>query len=220
MGAKPRDRAVVELILHELRTPLNVASGSLAQLADATALSPGEHAHLERARRACASLELVARQLKDWTQQIDATPGPDTAVGPSLVEAVRRALAQGGRGLDARVTIAKDAMVPVAADPLEDAVQALVAAVLRAAADRSSVPVLARPIEHDQTRGPAMHITIGEAGPRGPDSSFDAEWLGGLGFSLPVARAVIESAGGAVWSEHAQGRLVGIGVELPIRRHI
>src|SRR6476659_5067779 len=60
MSASSRDRAMVELILHELRTPLTVASGSVAQAADerAGALSAAQRAHLERARRACASLEL------------------------------------------------------------------------------------------------------------------------------------------------------------------
>ena len=68
---------MVELILHELRTPLTVASGSIAQAADerAGALSPAQRAHLERARRACASLELVVRQLRDWTQLVEATGG-------------------------------------------------------------------------------------------------------------------------------------------------
>lgn len=205
---------MVELILHELRTPLNVASGSIAQAADERggALSPVQRAHLERARRACASLELVVRQLRDWTELVEGPPGPDTAIGPAITEAVQQAIARGGRGLDASIAIEADARVPIAPRPLGEALHALAEAVLRAAADGTRVAV------HAQARDggtPIVRVTIGDTGSSKPGSGFDAEWLGGLGFSLPLARAIIESAGGVVWSHHAGGRLAGIGIELP-----
>jgi len=215
MGASTRDRAMVELILHELRTPLNVASGSIAQAADERAgpLSPVQRAHLERARRACASLELVVRQLRDWTELVEAPPGPDTPLGPAITEAVQQAIARSGRGLDAPISIDANARVPLAPLPLAEALHALTAAVLRAAADGTRVTV------HAQADGgkPVVRVTIGDTGSSTPDSGFDAEWLGGLGFSLPLARAIIESVGGVVWSHHDGGRLAGIGIELPAR---
>jgi len=117
---------MVELILHELRTPLTVASGSIAQAADerAGALSPAQRAHLERARRACASLELVVRQLRDWTELVEATPGPETPMGPAITEAVQQAIARTGRGLEAPISIETDARVPIAPRPLAEALHA------------------------------------------------------------------------------------------------
>ena len=207
---------MVELILHELRTPLTVASGSIAQAADerAGALSPAQRAHLERARRACASLELVVRQLRDWTELVEATPGPETPMGPAITEAVQQAIARTGRGLEAPITIETDARVPIAPRPLAEALHALAAAVLRAAADGTRVAVHAQATDGEK---PTVRLTIGDTGSSTPGSGFEAEWLGGLGFSLPLARAIIESAGGLVWSRHADGRLAGIGVELPAR---
>jgi signal transduction histidine kinase len=207
---------MVELILHELRTPLTVASGSIAQAADerAGALSPAQQAHLERARRACASLELVLRQLRDWTELVEAPPGPDTPMGPAVTEAVQQAIARTGRGLDALISIETEARVPIAPRPLAEALHALAAAVLRAAADGSRVAVHAQATDGGK---PTVRLTIGDTGSSTPGSGFDAEWLGGLGFSLPLARAILESAGGVVWSHHAGGRLAGIGVELPAR---
>lgn len=207
---------MVELILHELRTPLTVASGSIAQAADehAGALLPAQRAHLERARRACARLELVVRQLRDWTELVEAPPGPDTPLGPALTEAVQQAIARSGRGLDAPISIENDAQVPIPPRPLGEALQALAAAVLRAAADGTRVAVNAQATDSGK---PIVRVTIGDTGSSTRSSGFDAEWLGGLGFSLPLARAIIESADGVVWSHHADGRLVGIGIELPAR---
>ena len=49
--------------------------------------------------------------------------------------------------------------------------------------------------------------------------TFSAEWLGGLGFSLPLARAVIAAGGGDVTSTHsADGRLQAITVRLAVGR--
>jgi signal transduction histidine kinase len=207
---------MIELILHELRTPLNVASGSIAQVADERAgpLSPAQRSHIERARRACASLEHVVKQLRDWTDLVEAPPGPDTPLGPAITEAVQKEVARGDRGLHASISIETDVSVPLAPRPLGEALQALAAAVLRAAANGSQVAVHAMSADGERSK---VCVTIGETGSTKAGSDFDAEWLGGLGFSLPLARAIIESAGGSVWSHHDGGRLAGIGVELPAR---
>jgi signal transduction histidine kinase len=211
---------MVELILHELRTPLNVASGSLAQASDERigVLSTAQRAHIERARRACATLEQVVRQLRDWTELVNRTPGAHTLLGPAVQEAVLQAVEATGRGVEAPVTMAGDVTVPVAPVALREALQSLVAAVLRASSDRASVPVGMQPLAADaSSRQRIVRISIGELGASTSGSGFEAEWLGGLGFSLPLARAIVESAGGAVWSHQPLGRLTGIGIELPAR---
>jgi signal transduction histidine kinase len=216
MSGSSRDRAMVELILHELRTPLTVASGSIAQAADerAGALSPAQRAHLERARRACASLELVVRQLRDWTELVEATPGPETPMGPAITEAVQQAIARTGRGLEAPISIETDARVPIAPRPLAEALHALAAAVLRAAADGTRVAVHAQATDGESR---PCRLTIGDTGIEHTGQRLRRRVAGRPGFSLPLARAIIESAGGVVWSHHAGGRLAGIGIELPAR---
>jgi hypothetical protein len=52
-----------------------------------------------------------------------------------------------------------------------------------------------------------------------PTDGFDAERMGGLGFVLPLARAVVEAAGGRIWSASGSGRVVGIGLSLPTPAH-
>jgi hypothetical protein len=66
---------------------------------------------------------------------------------------------------------------------------------------------------------PGVHeirILVGAIGPP-PGDRFEAERMGGLGFVLPLARAVIEAAGGRIWSAAGAGRVVGIGLSLPTR---
>ena len=43
------------------------------------------------------------------------------------------------------------------------------------------------------------------------------EWRGGLGLALPVARRVIETLGGAVWSAPGERPRAGSALKLPLR---
>jgi two-component system sensor histidine kinase BaeS len=51
---------------------------------------------------------------------------------------------------------------------------------------------------------------------RGTPPSFD-EWRGGLGLALPVARRVIETLGGALWSAAGDRPRAGCALRLPLR---
>ncbi len=98
---------------------------------------------------------------------------------------------------------------------LPGALASLLVAVARAAEASEAVAVDVTVTEDAATvvaRRPGA--PSGDAG-----GTFAAEWLGGLGFSLPLARAVIAGGGGDVTSTHsADGRLQGISVRLAVAR--
>jgi hypothetical protein len=66
-------------------------------------------------------------------------------------------------------------------------------------------------------------VTIGRAGAAdslmeigGPDARLN-EFRGGLGLALPIARRVIEQAGGRAWSSAAGRNLGAVAVLLPLK---
>jgi hypothetical protein len=88
----------------------------------------------------------------------------------------------------------------------------VMAACVRTAPDRASIPV----VVDDDPANHAITVLVGAVTATPPDG-FDAEAMGGLGFVLPLAHAVVESAGGRIWSAASRGRVVGIGLLLPTR---
>jgi K+-sensing histidine kinase KdpD len=205
----------LELILHELRTPLNVACGSLAQLpaTGASSLSEREQAALERARRACAQLQQLCDQLRDWTVTLGV---PRALVGTPLRAALEDAAraADASRGSTLKVALPGDVpadwQVVAPAGQLSRALAALMIAVGRSApADAAAIQVRATASHGSAT------LLIGDVDPAPVDPSFDAERMAGVGFVMPFARAIVDAAGGRAWSSHAGGRLLGIGVSLP-----
>jgi signal transduction histidine kinase len=214
MAPSSREIALIELVLHELRTPLNVATGSLARLLNSGDgdLNAAQRTSAERASRACASLDTLGRQMRAWTQ-VDSTTTPGFAtLGPVLEEAV--AAAQGGLGRGLRLALAPvptDLVVATRGGVLGPAIQSLVAAVARGATDGTTVSIAVSCGDKDRS---VVQVAIGELGASSPDSGFPAEFTGGLGFALPLARAAIEASGGRVWSNEIGGHLAGIGVEL------
>ncbi len=208
-----RELAAIELMLHELRTPLNVLSGSLSQLASAPSPGDADKAALDRARRASDRLETVLQQARQWARRLSSPSTGSTSLAPVLASAMQSASESRGGGVEARVDAAPpDVTVALSADALAEALGALLDAVFRGAHDNSVVNVAA----HVAATTPrSLTLTIGEAG-NTERGTFDAEWRGGLGFSLPLARAVVESAGGEIWSREEAGRLVGAGLRLPL----
>jgi signal transduction histidine kinase len=207
--------AHIELILHEIRTPVNVTAGSLAQILepDAGPIAPGQLAAVQRARRACAQIEQLAEELRDWAELVS---GPQRLVPISVGAALREAALAAEATRDGHVRVA----LP---DPLDDrvralapagylprALRALLSALIRTARDGTAVPVTLQSNDADRR----VTLLFGQAD-TGPTVTFAAERLGGLGFALPLARAVIEAAGGRVWSVESSGRLAGIGLALP-----
>lgn len=215
------DVARVHLILHELRSPLNVLAGSLTQLIEGRggALNTEQLAIAERANRAASQLGRLGDQLREWVAVRSQPPRPGTtALAAALGAATELTEAHAGRGIRVQVTApAADLHVHMAPTLLEATLGAVLDAVTRAAARGAVVPVTVR----SDAAGPPAHptrvlILAGDVDPLTPDAAFAAESTGGLGFALPLARAAVESAGGTIWSRTADGRVLGIGIVLPL----
>jgi hypothetical protein len=170
---------------------------------------------IQRAARACSQLEQLCEDLRDWAQLSGPTPMvTPTPLAPALKEAAKSA--ETTRRDTVHLVLPDDQRQDwrVLSPPglLVRALTGILTACLRTAPDRTSVPVV---VDDD----PAMHeirILVGAIGPA-PTCGFEAERMGGVGFVLPLARAVIESTGGRIWSAAGSGRVVGIGLSLPTR---
>jgi signal transduction histidine kinase len=207
MPPTAREIAIPELIVHELRTPLAVASGSLAQLAEAAAFTASQQPAADRVARALNNAGQLVEQLRGWSRTSAASALSRVQLGPLLERAVTRCDA-GRRGITVTTTAAHGVEVMAAPDSVEGALASLVGAVVRSAPSKSTVPLNVTVLDS------VVHIAIGDLGDSPPAAGFAAEFVGGLGFTLPVARATLESVGGRVWSNTPDGRVAGTGVEL------
>lgn len=199
---------LLDLVVHELRTPLTVALGSLRQLGVPD--SPSQQAALARALRSCERLEQLAADMRAWTHlQKSVPPTGSVALRSALAEATRAAA--GRPEVQLVVTQAPDVAVTALPGLIVGALSSLLAAVARAAHPGEVVTL---DTESGDGRVTVVMRRTGEL-PPAPAGAFDAEWLGGLGFSLPLARAIVAAAGGDVRSlQSADGRLASIGVTL------
>lgn len=201
---------LVDLVVHELRTPLTVALGSLRQLDVPD--SPAQQAALARALRSCERLEQLAAEMRAWTHLQKSAP-------PTGSVPLRGALAEATRAVDARpemqVVVAQTPDVAVTALPgvIVGGLSSLLAAVARAAHPGEVVTV------DTTSSGGRVTVVMRRTGelPPADAGAFDAEWLGGLGLSLPLARAIVAAGGGDVRStQSADGRLASIAVTLAV----
>ena len=202
-----REVSLVELIVHELRTPLTVALGSLRQvdLAD-----PEAEAALGRARRSCERLEQIAADMREFVRVSSLDPSDATAI--DLPAAVGRAIAVVTSLRDVRIDMRGDTSALVLAFPhrLEGALSALLLALARAAGP-------GEPLFVTVTAADDRVLVTGQRADAAPERAggFDAEWAGGVGFALPLARAAIERGGGRVCSADASdGRFGAFSVSL------
>ncbi len=209
-----REMALVDLVVHELRTPLTVAIGSLRQVP--APADPVQQAAMARALRACERLEHFAAQMRDWTR-LASSPPPVGAVGlPDVVRAAVGALTT-DRDRPTEVVVDEVADVDVQAVPalLPGALASLVAAVVRAS-ERDEPVVVSSLLAGDVA---TLVIRRGTTSANPSRGTFDAEWIGGQGFALPLASAVVAAGGGSVTSaESRDRRLEAISVTLAVAR--
>ena len=151
-------------------------------------------------------------QMRDWARLEDSPAEPAAlALSQVLGEAVRVASAA-RPGVEIAAGDLPDVMVRALPHLIADAVASLLSALARAS-DAGDVLTIEAAVTDT-----AATIVASRIGTSGDDvGTFEAEWLGGLGFSLPLAHAVIAGAGGAVGSTHAaDGRLQAISVRLAV----
>jgi signal transduction histidine kinase len=207
MAPTSRERAILDLIVHELRTPLSVAAGSLAQVL-AGALSDAQQSAADRVDRSLKHLNGLADQLRGWSRASHAAARTPVNLEAAFARALDSADAR-RRDIDfGSPDVPADVQIMSGNDLFIPALASIVAAVVRSAPNRSTVGI---DVMVDTTE---VRIAVGDLSDA-QDSEFAAEFVGGLGFVLPLARAAIESDGGRIWSNTADGRISGIGLSMP-----
>ena len=215
----------LSLAVHEFRTPVTVATGYLRMVLSEQAgpLTDRQRKIIEEVDRACkriASLvsdmsdlgKLVSREMALAHQQIDVNlllaevashmhEGHDRGVQLAVQAADRSAIVMGDR---ARISAA---------------FAALLHAALRERGEPGTVTARCSVVQDPDTTWAVVAI--------GDDSQLDSlaesrreppafeEWRGGVGFSLLLARRVIEAHGGAVWSGNTAHSRAAAGLRLP-----
>jgi signal transduction histidine kinase len=205
----PSAAALIDLVVHEMRTPITVATGSLRQVGPLS--DAGQQAAIDRALRSCARLDQLATQLRDWVRTTEAPPLLEPHALPGLVRAAA-AQASATRASFPAVQIDEGPAFAAGGSPaLIEALAALIEAVARASEPGEAVRI-------SWTAGDTtarVAIRRGDRPDADPAAGFDAELMGGLGFALPLARAVVESSGGRLASRRdGQGRLDAVTVQL------
>ncbi len=208
MASTSRELAILDLIVHELRTPLAVAAGSLAQVSAGSAFTAAQQSAAERVERSLKTLTTLTDQLRAWSRTSDSTARMPVNLAAALARALDSDDAR-RRDIDfAAPEVPADVQIMSVSELFIPALASIVAAVVRSAPNRSTVGVDVT--FHDRE----VRIVVGDVADA-QESEFPAEFVGGLGFVLPLARAAIEHDGGRIWSSAADGRILGIALALP-----
>jgi K+-sensing histidine kinase KdpD len=118
-----------------------------------------------------------------------------------------------------------DAIVDGDRGRLRKALAAVLTATLREHAQPAIVPVSAI-VDEIEGRGRFALIVVGDPTTDGA-YRFDPqrwgtfqEFRGGVGFSLPIARAIIDRSGGRIWSLQGAGARAAVALALPLKESL
>jgi signal transduction histidine kinase len=202
---------LLSLAVHELRTPVTVVAGYLRMLLreQGGPLSERQKKMLEEADRSCSKLGALVNEMSDLGKLSAGTatlPRQDIDIAGLLAELASDMHEGEDRGvrLELRGT---DQPVVVTGDRtrLTAALRALMFSVLRERAEPGTVVAQCSTVMQDGS-GFAVVAFADESllpdltrSDAAESLAFD-EFRGGTGLALPLARRVIESHGGAVWS--------------------
>ena len=216
-------------VAHEVNNPAAVVSASLRFLTEeartpAVRLSAEAEEALADARTAMERITALVRKLVDAGRIAVAPAGSASAEVCASIEKVVGLQPPGVRSA-VRVdgAAARDALVPLRPDALEQVVETL----LRNASDAIPAGRDGRIEIQAERRDGTVRIVVSDDGAGMPpevlrrafDPFFTTKPEGrGTGLGLPVARGLVEGAGGAMWLESEPGRGTRAIVELPEAR--
>jgi signal transduction histidine kinase len=217
------------LAVHELRTPVTVVAGYLRMLVreQLGPLTDRQRKAVEEAEHSCARLAALLAEMSELAtlDGPDApTPHDDVALTAGLDEICGHLEEGRDRGVVVVRTGTRD-LITVRGDRkrLAAALSVLVRAIAREQDEAVRVAVdLSTPVREGR-RMALVRVAIESALESGTDGGPEArlnEYRGGLGLGLPIARRVIEQAGGRVWSLGEGKRLGAVTVLLPVKESL
>lgn len=217
----------LSLAVHELRTPVTVVAGYLRMLLreQGGPLSDKQRKMLEEAERSCNRIAALVSEMSDLgkleARELTLSRHPiDLA---ALVAEVAADM-QGGdeRGVHLETRCGGE---PVIVTGDRTRLTATLRALMHAVVREQSEPgvIVAQCLSTIDTTPPWAVVAVGSEpavgglaqSARGTPPEWD-EWRGGLGLALPVARRVVQSLGGAIWSADGDHPRAGAALRLPL----
>jgi len=217
----------MSLAVHELRTPVTVVCGYIRMVLKEHGgpLTEKQKKMLQEAERSCERISSLVAELSD----LGKLESRELAVARQdvdlcgLVAEVASNMHEGeDRGVRLEVRV-PSTPVTVTGDRtrLSAAITTLLHAALR---ERGEPGVIVAECSVVDAPSPSALLVVGEervlpslvdAGVAAPPP-FD-EYRGGLGLALPIARRVVESLGGELWSAPGDRPRAGSALKLPLR---
>jgi len=224
------DSKLLSLAVHEFRTPVTVVVGytKMLQKEQLGPISEQQRKVLLDIEQQCGRLSRLLKELGQLAELADPDAPPlarDEIPVARLVDEATRGLEPAGDGnaLLSPIRTAEQMTVEGHRTLLPSALAAVIKAVVREQGGSSRVSVDVARRQHGGQ--PCAAIVIGregtlEAAPRcASDTRFNA-YPGGIGLGLPIARRVIEQAGGRVWSTEHERRLGVVTILLPLKESL
>ena len=226
-GDKTPFPKTLSLAVHEFRTPVTVVGGYLRMVLreQAGPISEKQRKMLDEAANSCGRIAALIEQMSELGK-MEAGSLPfaqqDVDLGLLLTEVASRMHQGDDRG--GRVEVRgpdQPAIMTGDRTRLSEAFASLMHSALR---ERGGLgPVVAEWSRVDEDGAPWAVVAIGDpsllpslAASRPVPPVFD-EWIGGLGFALPLARRMIEAHGGTVWSADGSQSRAASAARLPLR---
>jgi signal transduction histidine kinase len=221
---------LLSLAVHEFRTPVTVVVGYAKMLVNEQLgpVSERQRKVLLDIEQQCGRLSRLLKELSNLAELVNPDTPPlarDEISLSGLLDEATKGLDAGDGGAAPVTRTGQADRLTVEGDRrlLPSALGAVIRAVVReqGGAARVAVDVASQPYEER----PFVAIAIGREGflqgrhNGGPDARFN-EYPGGIGLGLPIARRVIEQAGGRVWSTEQERRLGIVTILLPVKESL
>lgn len=215
---------VLHVLAHELRTPTGIAQGYLRMLAENRLTDPADRAKaLDQARQALGRVSEItyeSSRLAAWLEQSHEAAG-DRIDARALVE---RVIADASREIAVTSRFDTSALGAIRTPDAQALSNALVTLARATARELRNEPCTVAARVHN---GAAIDVLIGlddhlaalGAGPTAPGAGPLALERGGLGLSLVLAVAVLDTHGATAWTMNGSRGTVGIRIPIEERAH-